>query len=356
MFTKEVIAEYLGLTFLGNTLHSYMISVLVFFLGIAGLTLFKVFFVGKLKKFFKKTNNNIDDLLIEFFEGFKFIFYIAVSLYLALKVLDFTDTLDIVINNAFLIVLVLQLIFSINKVVKIHITKEIEKRKEKEELGHLSLLRISRTVIFVFVWILGILFLLSNMGVKITPIIASLGVGGIAIAFALQRILEDLFSSFTIYLDKPFQEGDFIVIGQDMGKVKKIGLKTTRIEALNGHELVVSNTELTSTRVNNYKKMEKRRVLFNFGILYDTSVEKVGKVNEIIKGIIDRIPDAEFDRSHFKELGDFSLNFEVVYYVKNSDMTAYLDAQQWINFDLMKAFESEGIQFAYPTQTIEMKK
>jgi len=165
-----------------------------------------------------------------------------------------------------------------------------------------------------------------------------------------------LFSAFAIYFDKPFKDGDFIIIGNDMGTIKHIGIKSTRIQTLEGQELVVSNSELTSIRVNNYMKMEDRRVVFKFGVEYSTSLEKLKKINEIVKKIVKGAKNADLDRVHFKEFGDFSLNYEVVYYIHSPDYTEYMDVQQEINFKLKEAFEKEGIVFAFPTQTIFLEK
>jgi small-conductance mechanosensitive channel len=200
------------------------------------------------------------------------------------------------------------------------------------------------------------LLILSNIGVNITSLIAGLGIGGLAIAFALQRILEDFFSSFSIYFDKPFEEGDFIIVGSDMGVVKHIGLKTTRLQTLQGQELVISNKELTDSRVNNYKKMKKRRIVFTFGVEYSTPVAKMKKINKIVEAIFKKIEGADLDRVHFKEFGDFSLNYEIVYYVKTGDYLEYMNIQQEINLTLKQQFEKENIEFAFPSQTIYMKK
>jgi small-conductance mechanosensitive channel len=165
-----------------------------------------------------------------------------------------------------------------------------------------------------------------------------------------------LFSAFTIYFDKPFKEGDFIIIGNDMGVVKKIGVKSTRIQTLEGQELVVSNTELTSTRVNNYGKMQKRRVVMNFGVEYSTPTKKLEKIDKIVEKIINKMKDVDLDRVHFKEFGDFSLNYEMVFYINTGDYNKYMDIREKINLDLKREFEKEGIVFAFPTQTIFLEK
>ena len=196
------------------------------------------------------------------------------------------------------------------------------------------------------------IYIVSLFGYDITTIVASFGVLGIVLAFGLQHVLSDIFASFSIFFDKPFDIGDFIIVGENLGVVKKVGIKSTRIQSLWGQEVVIPNKELTSARINNYKKMERRRVQFSFGVIYDTSSEQLEKILDITKDIVDKIEPAELDRVHFKEYGDFSLNFEVVYYVNSPDYNQYMDIQQEINLSLKKRFEKEGIDFAYPTQTV----
>ena len=197
---------------------------------------------------------------------------------------------------------------------------------------------------------------LSNLGYNVTTLVAGLGIGGLAIAFALQKVLEDIFSSVSIYFDKPFEIGDFIIVGEQMGVVKKIGIKSTRIQALQGEEIVISNRELTSVRIQNFKRMEKRRVAFSFGVLYSTSNAKLKKAIEMVKKIVEKAEHADLDRVHFKAFGSSSLDFEVVYYLKSRDYNVYMDTQQEINFAIKEAFEKEKIEFAYPTQTIHLAK
>jgi small-conductance mechanosensitive channel len=204
--------------------------------------------------------------------------------------------------------------------------------------------------------IISFLFILNNLGVNITSLAAGLGVGGLAVAFALQGVFADLFASISIYLDRPFNVGDYIVIGADSGTVKKIGLKSTRITTLQGEELVVSNKELTETRVKNYKRMRKRRVAFYFGVEYGTGYTKLDKIPKIIEKIIKSVKDVDFDRANFTEFGDSALNFEVIMYINNRDYTIYRQIQEKINLKIVQEFNKEKISMAFPTQTIHLKK
>ena len=197
---------------------------------------------------------------------------------------------------------------------------------------------------------------MDNLGFKISTVIAGLGIGGVAVGLASQAILKDLFSYFSIIFDRPFEVGDFIIIGEYLGSVEHIGAKTTRIRSLSGEQLIFSNTDLTDSRVRNYKRMEKRRVLFRLGVVYQTSLKQLKEIPGIIETVIKNVNDTIFDRAHFLSYGDFSLVFEIVYYVIGADYNKYMDIQQQINFAIKEEFERKGIEFAYPTQTLFVQK
>lgn len=213
-----------------------------------------------------------------------------------------------------------------------------------------------RKVVNAIVFIFAFLIILYIYKIDLSGVVVGLGVGGIAIAFALQSILADAFSAFSIYFDRPFEIGDFVVVGEYAGTVKKIGMKSTRIGLLQGEELVISNTVLTSSSVRNFKKMRKRRIVFTFGVTYGTPTEKLRKVPDMVKKIIEKNELSKVDRVHFKEFGDFSLNFEVVYYLNTRDYNKYMDVQQAINLGVKEAFEKEDIEMAFPTQTIFLNR
>jgi small-conductance mechanosensitive channel len=198
--------------------------------------------------------------------------------------------------------------------------------------------------------------ILDNLGYDISALIAGVGVGGIAIAFALQNVLEDIFASISIYFDKPFKVGDFIKVGEDLGTVKKIGIKSSRIKTLEGEELVIPNTNLAQMRVRNYKKLSTRRIQFQIGVTYETPSVQLKKIPSIIEKITKSIDVIELDRVHFKSFGDFSLIFEIVYFVNESSYNIYMDVQQKMNLEIMEAFQKEKIDFAYPTQNIILSK
>ncbi|MFW5995868.1 MAG: mechanosensitive ion channel family protein [Halanaerobiaceae bacterium] len=229
--------------------------------------------------------------------------------------------------------------------------KMSEQTPEQSKVLHLSIFFVR-----VFIWLLAVVFLLDNLDIQLTGLLAGLGIGGIAIGFAAQSVLNDIFSYFTIFFDNPFDIGDFVTVGPDRGIIEHIGLKTTRIRSLGGEQLVISNTELMNSRINNYKRMEKRRIIFSFGVIYDTEVEKLEIIPGLVEDIICDLGNTEFDRAHFAEFKDFSLEFQVAYYVLSNDYKVYMDIQEEINLRLKREFMERGINFAYPTQTVYVNR
>lgn len=201
-------------------------------------------------------------------------------------------------------------------------------------------------------WSVLVLLGLHNLGVNVTALIAGLGIGGIAVALAVQNILGDLFSSVAIVLDRPFELGDFVIIDDTLGTVEHIGLKTTRIRSLSGEQIVVGNSQLLESRIRNYKRMAERRIVFSLGVTYETPHDLVARIPAIIREIIEARDGVRFDRAHFQKYGDFALVFEAVYYVLSPDYNRYMDTQQAINLGVLQRFQREGIAFAYPTQTL----
>ena len=209
-------------------------------------------------------------------------------------------------------------------------------------------------IVKTVIWGVALLLFLDNVGVKINSLITGIGIGGIAIAFAAQAILTDVFCFFTIFFDRPFEIGDFIITGEQMGTVEHIGVKTTRLRALSGEQLVFSNTDLTSSRISNYKTMEQRRVLFTIGVTYETAYDKLKEIPELIKSIVSNVPDTTFGRAHFFSYGAYSLNFEIAYYILSGDYDKYMDINQEINFRIKEEFDKRRIEFAFPTQTLQL--
>lgn len=348
MLTKEI----LNFSFAGNTIQQYLIALGVVILVLIVLKIFKTIIISKLRHLSGKTKTHLDDLLISVVQDVGWFFYFIVALYIGLKLINVSEFIDKAFYYIVLIVAVFYVVKIAQHLIDYMTKKFITRRKDDDN----SLINLLNFFLKISLWVIAFLLVLSNLGYSITPLLAGVGVGGVAIAFALQNVLTDIFASFSIFFDKPFKVGDFIIIGTDMGIVKKIGIKSTRIQTLQGQELIVANKELTEIRINNYKKMQKRRIQFAFGVTYDTPVTKLKKIPAIVKKIIDDIKITKFDRTHFKEFADSSLNFEVVYYIDSNVYNVYMDTQQAINLAIKEQFEKEGIEMAFPTQTIHLNK
>jgi small-conductance mechanosensitive channel len=218
--------------------------------------------------------------------------------------------------------------------------------------------RASSTVLgFIFrlaLWVVIVLMVLDNFGFSITTLVASLGIGGVAVALAVQNILGDLFASLSIMLDKPFEIGDFIIVGDVLGSVEHIGLKTTRVRSLGGEQVVFSNGDLLKSRIHNHKRMETRRVAFILRIAYGTSEQQLSSIPELVRRIVTAQPNVDFERTHFMHYGEWSLDFEVVYHFKSPDYLQHMDAQQAVFLELYRAFEREGILFAHPLSVVRL--
>ncbi len=234
--------------------------------------------------------------------------------------------------------------------------KRKRSRKEREDPSAVSGYGLLLFFLRVGIWIVVGVSVLAHFKYPIAGLIGALGVGGIAVAFAVQNILADVFNSMAIILDKPFRVGDFVDAGGTLGVIEHIGVKTTRIRSLSGEQVVMSNTELLGSCIHNFKQMRERRVVFKIGVVYETPPEKLERIPLIIAEVIRAQRSARFDRAHFAEYGDFSLVFEVVYFVVGADYSLYMDIQQAINLGIYRRFQEEGIGFAYPTQELIVRR
>lgn len=243
-----------------------------------------------------------------------------------------------------------------NRLVEFALTRALRRRLDSEADAR-TVLRVIGGVARVVVWTLVLLLVLDNLpGVEVSSLLASLGVAGIAVGLALQNILGDIFASMSIALDRPFVIGDFIIVGELMGTVEHIGLKSTRLRSLSGEQLVFANSDLLQSRIRNYKRMRERRVASRLGVTYSTTHDQLERLPGLIRAAIEADPNTRFDRAHFSGYGDFALEFEYVYYVLAPEHNLYMDVQQGINLRLHRSFEEVGVEFAFPTQTIHLAR
>jgi len=305
-----------------------------------------------------KTKTTLDDEIIRSIKTIAILLLIILGVYYAVSSLTIVaeSEYSTQINQIFAILSILLTAFAITRVSNVLINWYMTRRTELQSSMNSHLLFIFKKIIQLIVYVIAFLIILSVLTIDLSGVVVGLGVGGIAIALAIQNTLSDVFSAFSKYFDRPFEIGDFVVIGEQAGTVTNIGIKSTRVQLLQGEELVISNKELTSAQVRNFKKLEKRRVTFTIGVTFDTPTAKLKKIPEIITAIINKQELVNIDRVHFSEFGDFSLKFEVVYYVQVADYTKYMDVQQAINFAIKEEFEKENIEIAFPTQTIQINK
>lgn len=348
------IQNILKISFFQNTVLQYLISVGIFFVGLVVLKFIKIIVIQYLKKLSQKTETTFDNFLIENIEKTVVPMLYFGAFYIALHNLKFTEAIDKGINAlGAIIITLLGIRFAISVLSQLLENYWLKTyQHEAKEKSLKGLLVIGKFLI----WGVGIIFLLDNLGFKISTVIAGLGVGGIAVALAAQTVLGDLFSYVSILFDRPFEVGDFITVDDQLGTVEHIGIKTTRLTSLSGEQLIFSNTDLTGSRIRNYKRMLRRRVVFKIGVIYQTKLEHLQEIPQMIKGIIESVNDTAFDRSHFQAYGDFSLDFETVYYVVGNDYNKYMDIHQKVNLKIFEEFSKRGIEFAYPTQTLFVEK
>lgn len=307
--------------------------------------------VGRLRIHATRTATRVDDLLTEIFDKTYFLFLLVVALYLGLQYIDLPMRLGRIADRIVVLSLLLQIAFWANAGIYWWLAGA-RTRSPASDAASTTTVAVIGFIARVAVWALVLLMILDNLGVDITALVAGLGIGGVAVALALQNILGDVFASLSIALDKPFEVGDFIITGDEMGTVEYIGMKTTRLRSLSGEQIIIANADLLKSRIRNYKRMAERRIQFAFGVLYETPVDKVELVPRLVREAIEAQPSTRFDRAHFKAFGESSLDFEVVYFMKTPDYNVYMDVQQAINLAMLKRFADHDVVFAYPTRTL----
>jgi small-conductance mechanosensitive channel len=341
--------------YLDSTVRAWIIALLILILGFGALVLIHRIVYSRLKRLSQLTVTIVDDLFCEILGATQRFFLFAVALYAASFALKLSPDLRLFLYRSCIIICLIQASFWGSRGISFWINGYLKKRYVSDSTVATSLGLIGFTAKFGLFALL-VLMAIHNLGFDITTLIAGLGVGGIAVALAVQNILADLFASLTIVLDKPFVIGDFIVVGEYMGTIEHIGLKTTRIRSLSGEQLVFANGDLLQSRVRNFKRMSERRIVFTLGVVYQTSQEKLAKIPEIIKDVITITENARIDRCHFLKFGASSLDFETVYWVASPDFNIYADIAQKINLEIFRRFAAEGIEFAYPSQTLYIQR
>ena len=336
--------------FLGNSVQSWVIATMIFCAGILTITLCRKLLLVKLQQWADNSDGSWDDFIVrQMRRSVVPLLYYGVF-FAAAQYLNLHPKAVRIIDVASLLYLTFIVVRLITDALRFMLMQYLSRQENGTE--RMKQVRGVMIIISGIVWILGTVFLLDNWGFDVTTIITGLGIGGIAIALATQHILGDLFSYFVILFDRPFEVGDFIIVGDKIGGVEYIGIKTTRIRSLTGEQLICSNTDLTNSRIHNYKRMERRRIVFRVKVTFQTPAALLARIGDMIKNIVNGIDHVVFDRAHMAAIGDHGPEFECVYFVATGDYLQYMDAQQQINLRLLERFEQEGIRFAHPTQTL----
>lgn len=347
--------QFLDTAFLGNPVLDWLIAAGVTLAVLLVLVGVKAFVIRQLSAFSGRTKNDLDDLVAAVLERTRFFFLLALAVVAGSQFVELAENARDVIRALAFLATLLQLGFWGNAGIEVGLGRYTSRRME-EDAAAATTVRFVGFLLRLGLWVLVALVALDTAGVDITALVAGLGVGGIAVALAVQNVLGDLFASLSIVLDKPFVIGDFIIVGDMMGTVEHIGMKTTRIRSLSGEQLVFSNNDLLSSRIRNYKRMAERRALFRFGVTYQTPKEKLEQIPDVVRDAIESRDNTRFDRAHFASYGDSSLDFEVVYFMLVPDYNAYMDTQEEINLELFGRFQELGIDFAYPTRTVYVEE
>ncbi len=339
--------------YFNNRVIDYIIAAGIIAVGLIIVRIIRNVVLARLHRWAETTSSRADDFLINTAEKFGvpalyyFVIYIGISsLNLSIRAQHVLATATTVMVTYLVIRLISNTVLHL---IRRHIRRQERGEEKIKQLGGLMM------IINVVIWIMGVIFLIDNLGGDVTALIAGLGIGGIAVALAAQNILGDLFNYFVIFFDRPFEVGDFIIVDDKLGTIEYIGLKTTRIRSLSGEQLVIGNANLTDSRIHNYKRMPRRRVVFTINVELGTPRNHVMELPEFFKSVIQREELASFDRAHFAKYTDWCLQYEMVYYVNSADYNVYMDVQQRINFAIYEEFDRRGISFALPARSLYFK-
>ena len=348
-------SNFLEWRFYHNSLQAWTVAGIVF--AVVGMTLFvaRTVFARRLAKIAERTATTADDAIVDLLRRTRYFFIVTAAVASGMLFLDLPQRARAVGHVLGTISLILQIAIWGNGLITFWFRNYAERKAESDISSRTTIAAfgfLARAILWIMLSLVG----LNRLGYDVTALITGLGVGGIAIALAVQNVLSDLFAALAIVLEKPFLVGDTIGVDTFTGTIEHVGLKTTRIRSVNGELLIFSNADLLRSRLRNFKRMQERRIVFMIGVSYDTPPDTVARIPTMIREAIQSQQQVRFDRSHFISYGDSTLNFETVYFVLTADYLAYVNAQQAINLTILRQFAAEKIQFAYPTRTLVVKR
>ena len=320
--------------------------------GIALTFLISFIFKKILPRLANKTKSNFDDFIIREITNLIFPLGSIAVLFLAERKLQLPGGLNKPYELILTIAAAVVFVRLINRL-GIRLLQGLARRSGREDIE--QLVRTLFPLLKSITWIVVSLIVLQSQGVKLTVIWGLLSAGGIGLGLALKEPAQELFAYLMILIDKPFTIGQFIAVDSVAATVEKIGVRSTHLRSLRGEIVVINNSKLTSSNIENFATMQQRRMIYSIGVTYQTTADQIQSIPTTIKSIIDNTSHTIFNRCHFTTFGDYSLNFEIVYYIDNRDYTLAMDIQQSINLSIMRKFEEQGIEFAFPSQTLYLE-
>ena len=344
--------QYLDHVFFANSVRQWLTALAVAVAAFVALLLIRFLLVGRLSELAKRTTTEVDDVLVELVARTKPYFLAAAALVFGSHFLQLPPTLDMYFDASFALVLLIQCGLWGSAAVDLWIQRQAGMKAARSDVASVTTIRALGIGAKLVLWVIVFITALDKFGVNVTTLVTGLGIGGVAIALAVQNVLSDLFAALSIVFDKPFDVGDSIAVDQIQGTVERIGLKTTRLRSVSGEQIIISNSELLKSRIRNYKRQLDRRVVFTMDVVSDTAPEAVARIPGMMRELVSSQQPVRFERSHFTQYTDSALRIETVYYVLDADYTRYLDIQQTINLELLRRFKAEKIDLAYPTRTV----
>jgi small-conductance mechanosensitive channel len=342
----------MNLVFFNNSSSTWLLALSVGVAVTLGLYALKAVLVRRLGAWAARTETRADDIAIAALDATHFLVLAIIGVYAGALVLHLEPGVDLLLGRAATTAGLVQAAIWGDSALRGWLAQY--RGGANEDPGRATSAAAIGFISRVALWAVLALMVLDNLGFNITTLVASLGIGGIAVALAVQNILGDLFASLSIVLDKPFVIGDVINVSGVAGTVEYVGLKTTRVRSVNGEQIIFSNADLLKSRIHNMKRMDSRRVALTIGVTYDTSEPELRAIPPLVAAIVKAQPQVSFDRAHFSGLGPSSMNFEVVYTVNTPDYAVHMDVQQEVLLQLVKCFAERGIEFAFPTQTLHL--
>ena len=339
------------MTFLGQEVRDWLVALAVASGFLLLVAVAQRLFTSRLAGWASRTATGIDDFLVALAARTRWLLMLFPAAWLGSLALDLGPRAAQGVRAAAVLALVVQA--ALWGVVAIDFWVARQRRRQLEtDAASAALIGVLGFVAKATLWAVLLLLGLDNLGVKVTAAVAGLGIGGIAVALAVQNVLGDLLASLSIALDKPFVIGDTIQVGELTGKVEHVGLKTTRLRSVSGEQLVFSNSDLLGSRIRNHQRLEERRVVLPFGVVRSTLPATLGRIPGLVRGIVESQDLVRFDHAHLVRLGESSLDFEAVWVVLTPDNAVHLDRQQAILLALLETLAAEGVEIAFPTRTL----